>query len=342
MPAANILSYIEKAEMLLQSGSVIDFVFAVEDLYFSLFARLEIEIAFLHFCISFGMKGSRIRRRTDPALPEPSHVYSILTACKEILNDKNVCSGFDARLVDYHQRRFVEEMTRKYQVDGTLPPDATGYRAHVEETIQNPGSYTYQQWRQDFPELRSLPIDILAFLSEKYLPIYPRTISKHSQMKFNLPFVSPEAENPAMWEKDMIRAHRLCALAQLEGKAVGELRREEEPFNVLRYASEQKCVCLEICTCSKLCSKSGSTLCPCSSRWVRGIMIHRPEYEISYPDKNTIMGELAYESLACLKRDEPEEVKRRELYGGINVIRKEMMKQRSGYQTEEVDIMLVS
>ncbi|KAH8700694.1 hypothetical protein BGW36DRAFT_293123 [Talaromyces proteolyticus] len=342
MPTAGMLNFIDKAEVLLRNGSVIDFVFTIEDLYSSLYARLEVEIALLHFCAMFGINDGKAWRRTDPTLPEPGHLYTIMTACQQVLTDKSVCSTFDDHLVKYHQRRFVEEMTRKYQVDGTLPPDSTGYRAHADEIIQDAGSLAFRHWCKIFPEMRFLPIGILAFLSEKYVSIYPRPLSQNSQMKINISFGNIEPENKSAWDKDMIRAHRLCTLAQIEGKSVGELRREEEPSNVLRYASERKCVCLEICTCSRLCTKFASTLCPCSFRWVRGIMIHRPEYDIGYYDKSTIMGELTYESLAALQRDKPEDVVRRELYGGINVIREEMIKHHMAFQTGEIDILLVS
>jgi hypothetical protein len=326
---------------------VVDFVFAIEDLYFCLYARLEVELALLHFCSSFiSSKGRKPRHKTSSTPPEPSHVYTILNVCKEVLDEKSVCSAFDARLVSYHKRLYVEEIARRYKIEGTLPLDPTGYRAHVNDTVKDPNSFACRHWCQIYPELQHLSIDILAFLSEKYLPIYPCPARKQNEYEFKTPnanFVTDEFA--AAWEEDMVCAHRLCSLARIQGNAVGELRREEDAFSVMRYASEQKCICLDICSCSRFCTRSGSTLCPCSGRWVRGVLTYQPESQVSFREKSTIMGELTYESLAALKRELPNDVMQRELLGGVNIIREEMIKQRmTAHQTEEtseIDIIFV-
>ncbi|OKL59452.1 hypothetical protein UA08_05120 [Talaromyces atroroseus] len=328
-PTANILIGVENAEQELKNGSVVDFVFAIEDLYFSLYARLEVEIALLHFCSSFISRGRKPKHSTSPTLPDPNHVYTILNVCRDVLDDKSVCSAFDGRLVSYHKRLYVEEMNRRYIFEGTLPLDPTGYRAHVNERVKDPNSSAYRHWCQIYPELQHLSVDILAFLSEKYHPIYPCPVRKQNEFAFKTPntnFLSNKFA--AAWEENMICAHRLCSLAKIQGKAVGELRREEEAFNVIRYASEQKCICLDICSCSRICTRSGSTLCPCSGRWLRGVLTHQPESGDSIREKSTVMGELTYESLAALKRELPDDLVQRELLGGINIIREEMIKQR--------------
>lgn len=273
--------------------------------------------------------------------PDPNHVYTILNVCRKVLEEEDVCSAFDDRLVSYHKRHYVEEMTRRYKVDGTLPLDLTGYRAHVSKTVEDTASSAYRHWCQIYPELQHLTVDLLAFLSEKYLPIYPCTVRKQYEGIFKTPTANYEAA--ATWEEKMICAHRLCSLAKIQGKAVGELRREEEDFSVVRYAREQKCICLDICACSRLCTRSGSTLCPCSGRWVRGIIIHQSDSRASLCDKSTIMGELTYESLATLKREVSDDVVKRELLGGINIIREEMIKRRITIQrtdrASEIDIV---
>lgn len=338
-PAGNILTCVEKAERELRRGSVVDFVFAIEELYFNLYARLEIEIALLHFCSSFIIDGQKPKRDAIPTSPDPNHVYTILNVCKKTLGEQGVCSAFDDRLVRYYKHSYVEEMTRRYKIEGTLPLDPSGYRAHVNDTIEDTNSFTYRHWCQMYPELEHLSTEILAFLSEKYLPIYPRKV----RTQYDYSFKSQQPESGVTRELNMICAHRLCSLARIEGKAVGELRREDESFSVMRYAREQKCICLDICACSGLCTRSGSTLCPCSSRWVRGILAHRHESRYSFRDKCTVMGELTYESLAALKRELSDDLVQRELVGGINIIREEMIKQRTTAQPagSELDIVVI-
>lgn len=331
---------VERVERGLESGLVIDYIFAIEDLCFSLYARLEIEIALLHFCTSFVTNGHKRKSRTTPTLPEPDHVYTILTVCKKILKEEDVCSAFDDQLVKYHQRLYVEEINKKYKIHGILPLDYNGYRAHVYETIEDPSSHAYRHWCQLYPEIQHLSIDILAFLSEKYVPTYPRTARKQSEpltRVHDLKLLTEE--DTSSLEVGMVAAHRLCTLAKIEGKAVGELRRKEGIPNILRYASEQKCTCLDICACSKLCTRSGNVLCPCSSRWTRGITMLQPENGGDFRERSTLLGELTYESLAALRRELPDNVVRRELLGGVNIIREEMIKQRLETQmTKETDV----
>ncbi|GAM37867.1 hypothetical protein TCE0_033r08151 [Talaromyces pinophilus] len=336
--SGSILAYVEKGEQELENGSVIDFIFAIEDLYSCLYARLDIEIGLIHFCSSFAGNGQKRRSKTQPQLPEPEHIYSILAMCKSALEDPSVCSAFDDRMVSYHQNYYVAEMTRRYRMHGTLPLDHTGFRAHVYETINDPRSHTFRHWCQIYPVLGHLHIDILTFLSEKYIPMYPRTSHKYGYTTFSAPGPYDSAENVAAWAENMKCAHRMCALARIEGKAIGQLRREENGFNIVRYASEQKCICLDVCSCSRLCTRSGNTRCPCSGRWMRGFHLYQPDYEATFREKGTVMGELTYESLATLKRDLPEYLVQRELLAGINIIREEMIKQRIATQRPEYDI----
>ncbi|EED17061.1 conserved hypothetical protein [Talaromyces stipitatus ATCC 10500] len=328
-PVGSISTYVEKAQLELENGEVIDFIFAIEELYHCLYARLETEIALLHFCSSFVNSGVKRWSKSLSQLPEPEHVYAILTTCKSVLEDKSVCSELDDRMIRYHQGHYVEDMKRRYQEEGKLPLDYTGYRAHIYQTIGNSGSQAFRHWCQIYPVLQYLPIDVLSFLSEKYIPMYPRTDHNYEYHTFNTPGQYDPAQDVAAWAENMKCAHRMCSLARIEGKAVGQLRREQEDFNIFRYAAEEKCICLDICSCSWLCTRSGNTRCPCSSRWIRGIHLYEPYYEAGFREKTTVIGELTYESLVALKRQLPDYLVRRELLAGINITREEMIKQRT-------------
>lgn len=71
---------------------------------------------------------------------------------------------------------------------------------------------------------------------------------------------------------------------------------------------------------------------------MRGFHLYQPDYEATFREKSTVMGELTYESLVALKRDMPECLLRRELLAGINIIREEMIKQRIVTPWPEYDI----
>lgn len=337
-PSGSILAYVEKAEKEFEKGSVIDFIFAIEDLYSCLYARLDIEIGLIHFGSSFVTNGQKRRSKGQPQLPEPDHIYSILAMCKAALEDESICSAFDDRMNSYHQCYYVAEMTRRYRVQGNLPFDHTGFRAHIYETIEGPRSHAFRHWCQIYPVLGRLDVDILALLSEKYICMYPRTNLKYGHTASSAAGPYDCTEKVASWAENMKCAHRMCALARIEGKAVGQLRREENSFNILRYASEEKCICLDVCSCSRLCTRSGNTRCPCSARWIRGFHLYQPDYEATFREKSTVMGELTYESLVALKRDLPEQLIYRELLAGISIIREEMIKQHIVIPQAEYDI----
>jgi hypothetical protein len=60
-------------------------------------------------------------------------------------------------------------------------------------------------------------------------------------------------------------AHLECAGARLEGVAVGEYRYYQGHMSVEEYVAANMCVCWAACYCSKLCTRFGDVLCPCSS-----------------------------------------------------------------------------
>ncbi|KEF55522.1 uncharacterized protein A1O9_08272 [Exophiala aquamarina CBS 119918] len=60
-------------------------------------------------------------------------------------------------------------------------------------------------------------------------------------------------------------AHLECAGARLEGVAVGQYRYYQGHMSVEEYVAANMCVCWGGCYCSKLCTRFGDVLCPCSS-----------------------------------------------------------------------------
>jgi len=59
-------------------------------------------------------------------------------------------------------------------------------------------------------------------------------------------------------------AHLECAGARLEGVVVGQYRYYQGHMSVEEYVAANMCVCWAPCYCSKLCTRFGDVLCPCS------------------------------------------------------------------------------
>ena len=63
------------------------------------------------------------------------------------------------------------------------------------------------------------------------------------------------------------QVHLECTSARLEGVSVGELRYYQGHLNVEEYKEAGICVCWDACACSKMCTRYGDVLCPCS-KWI--------------------------------------------------------------------------
>ena len=66
-------------------------------------------------------------------------------------------------------------------------------------------------------------------------------------------------------EEDLRReGHRECASARLEGCGVGQYRYYQGHLNVEEYLEAGMCICWDSCDCSKMCTRYGDLICPCS------------------------------------------------------------------------------
>lgn len=277
---------------------------------------------------SFTMNNGEMWSQTSPTLPEPNHVFIILFLCKQMLDDPSVCPGRNQELLDFHQNAYVTDMTEKYE-DVHKLPDLVGYRRHIREMAEDRFSETFGKYTSLYPMARDFPISVLAYLSEKYISLGPRimptgvVIGPHP-----LPFVDLQTRNPDLWESNVIKAHRAASVALLEGKVVGEVRREDEHCDLMDYVKEKKCVCIRICRCAWECTKEPDILCPCATRWMRSLVIYDPDCPLDFFERGDILGELTYQLVAALCRDTPDNTIMVEIKGGIHLIREEMVKFR--------------
>ncbi|KAL1992490.1 hypothetical protein VTN49DRAFT_4522 [Thermomyces lanuginosus] len=123
----------------------------------------------------------------------------------------------------------------------------------------------------------------------------------------NLLFVGPETVGAAIWERGIIKAHRAQTLAKLEGKTIGQVRRDEDNFNVLHYVQEQKCVCVSTCSCADNCTNFPERKCPCASRWLRGLMSQSLAPSLNYQAYSKLVGAIIEEALGAMKRSAEQE-----------------------------------
>lgn len=65
-------------------------------------------------------------------------------------------------------------------------------------------------------------------------------------------------------------SHIECSSARLEGVSVGQYRYYQGHLNIEEYKEAHMCICWDWCACSKMCTRFGDLICPCS----KDIVIH--------------------------------------------------------------------
>jgi hypothetical protein len=324
---------IQKVDDNLNTDSVIPFTAAIEDLYYALYARIVAELGHVVLASTFNLDNSGFWNRTSPTLPEPNHLFIILFLFREMLEDPSVCASHNKELLKFHQNAYITDMKEKHQ-DSHRLPDLVGYRRHIREMTRDRFSGTFRSYIDVYPMAREFPVSILTHLSEKYISLAPRMMSTGIATGLeSLPFVDLQNQDPVVWERNIIQAHRAASLALLQGMVVGEIRREEDnKCDLIDYVKEQKCVCTSICECAVDCTKNAEILCPCANRWMRSLVIRDPDCQLDFLTRGDILGELTYQFVAAICRDTPNNIIISEIKEGIHLIREEMVKFRKSDQ----------
>jgi hypothetical protein len=102
----------------------------------------------------------------------------------------------------------------------------------------------------------------------------PETLSRHSTLFRALEDMDLHNELASSEQVTMLRAvsqedlrneaHRELASARLEGVCVGQYRYYQGHLSVEEYVNKGLCVCWSPCACSRVCSRYGDVICPCS------------------------------------------------------------------------------
>lgn len=103
-------------------------------------------------------------------------------------------------------------------------------------------------------------------MSEKYLTIMPQVSATEDFPAIELPFIDRDSIQPEIWQRENVLDNRQATLAKLEGRSVGDMRRDDSRRRLLDFVKEKKCICRSSCSCATDCTMDVVLPCPCSER----------------------------------------------------------------------------
>ncbi|KAK2765446.1 hypothetical protein FQN54_008299 [Arachnomyces sp. PD_36] len=257
--------HIKQAEADMASESTSDMLKTIEELYYAIYACLNIEIANVQLCDGFRfdirkMAGSK--RQSN--LPAQSHLNMLFQACKEVLRSDEICTFLNKEIVQQHQTSYIHWAIERSAREGYYPKDQVGYRQYILRLVASPDSPAFLKWYGLNPEHKASPAKVIAAISERYLTApKQREVQKDAETKRDSVV---RMENPWAYERLRALSHRESSGAMLNGITVGEYRRIQGTMPLKKYAARGKCICFNYCDCSADCTKKPSSSCPCTAR----------------------------------------------------------------------------
>ncbi|OOO12941.1 hypothetical protein OAory_01006900 [Aspergillus oryzae] len=301
----SVPAHIRRAEQIVTSNSITDLIEAAESLYYSVYARLIMEIANVDLSTYFNLELRRTSRKDGFTLPEPDHLLKILAHCKDTLEAPTVCNHVNEDLIKFHQDEFIRRAMERAIGTGFFLDDLLGYRRYTMGIVSDTSSEFRSKWNHDTFLYQIPPEEILTVQSEKYLSFIPKPEAVLSFSGFDLPFIDRNSVDPGLWEGELVKDHRQSALAKMEGKGIGDVRRVDERRRPSDYMKERKCVCRSSCICSWECTSDPERPCPCADRMMQ-IMLAKRRKAPGTRDFATRCGSLAkaiFECASLIKRD---------------------------------------
>lgn len=272
---------------MLAEGSIPDVVGAIEDLYYVLYARVIAELGNIYAC-----KGNHTDEDDPPAprpndLPEPMFMLDMFNTFKRVLESEEVCKTLDKAIVKCFRQPYINQAIDEHATEiFNKEPEVFQYYEKVravlqpEEPVPSHGLHVV---------CRVVPDAIFAVVGEKYsnmrLPAYYVTPAERVYRASIIPFdpeedlphydytafsdkdrefVGPDEIGDDTWERHTILSHRAGSLAKLEGKSIGEVRRDDDdtPVALMQYVKERRCICTSQCSCAKTCTNDPERFCP--------------------------------------------------------------------------------
>ncbi|KAB8233515.1 uncharacterized protein BDW43DRAFT_300353 [Aspergillus alliaceus] len=328
----SVPAHIRRMEEVVTSDSIIDLIDAVESLYYSLYARLIMEIANVDLSTCFNLELRRASRKEGFTLPEPDHLLKIMAHCKNTLEAPTVCNNVNVDLVKVHQDEFIRRAMERAIGTGFFLDDLLGYRRYTMGIVSDISSKFRQKWNHNTFLYQIPPEEILTVQSEKYLSFIPKPEAVLSIAATELPFVDRDSIDPEIWESELVKDHRQSTLAKMEGKGIGDIRRGDDRRRPSDYMTERKCICRSSCICSLECTTEPERQCPCADRMMQ-IMLAKRREAPGTRDFSTRCGNLAraiFEGASLIKRDMDDIEITIELDQAFSLVSNEIQKQRPG------------
>ena len=327
----------KRAEDEIRTDQLATLIDIVEHLFYTLYARLQIEMAAIELC-------SLIRRGERPVsthfkfvLPNNDHLYRIFTACKDFLDSPMICGNPRAAIISglvvEFQECHIYSLGCKDIAQG-IDEDPMGYRKHAQTILSEWSSLYRKKWNGLIPFFDTIPVELMAVLCEKYFTVVPKKEPELDIPLSELGLVDLKTVDPARWEKKIILDHRLSALSMLEGKSIGEMRRDDPKASIFSLSKTHKCICNQVCFCAEACTRHDGVehWCPCAERHFRIMTARRRSSTGRAPfgiRANTLSW-VCFQGLAGLQECVPERQLLLEVFEMFNIFDMEIQKQRSG------------
>ncbi|OJD21386.1 hypothetical protein ACJ73_07274 [Blastomyces percursus] len=185
---SGIKFHIEQVEDQMAQDSTVQLLQTIEDLFYALYSRLNIEITNLQHCESsphLGKNSSTTTAHTGPSrylsvsaveryLPGPSQVIVIFQACKRLLTSEDISGVLDQEIISMKKATYVQHAVEAYVANNVnkgrcRPAEVKEYRRHVGTVVLDPNSPFAREWTGLDPIYKKAPNMVLSMLSEKYL-----------------------------------------------------------------------------------------------------------------------------------------------------------------------------
>ena len=332
-PGTGLMYWIEEAESKVRTGSLVELIETTENLYYVTYSRIIIELSAVELSACF-KADSRLPQAGQHSvkLPDANHLYRILVSCRDVLDSPALCTDRNEAIVTRFQEAYVRFLICKHSHRGRFQDnDILGFRRYAVSVAANQSNRYHRKWASVIDIFSEIPPQTLTLLAECYFNTVPSAWPARDIPTEDLPFVNLAMLDVYTWDKEMAANHRTAALAQLEGKCVGDLRRDQQPTRLMNLARHGQCICKSVCHCATHCTRHVEESCPCAERQLRMqiALSRRRSGRFDFKTRVDSVIMCGFEGLAVLKRRIRDAKLMDELYDLFKMVSMEIIKERS-------------
>ncbi|KAJ5887765.1 hypothetical protein N7495_007806 [Penicillium taxi] len=332
--------WIKRSERGIRTDSLRVLIESVENLFYTIYARLQLEMAAVELCDQLPVREKR--PSIDPRkfqLPGPVHLYRIYCTFKNILDHRSICEAPKDDIIALYQEDYIKRQISQNEDRTLFVSDTKEYRNVVLRVLIDKTSVFREKWDGLIPIFPSIPPKIMIFHSENYLTAFPKVTPEPDLHAVELPFLDLKTLDPIAWEKELILDNRQAALAILEGRVIGELRREDANYPAVFPVKYYKCICRSCCICAVRCTLAVEKPCPCARRQLRIEMakLRRGPGRFDFVTRVTTLALSFWQGLVFMKRNVDSEALLVELMEFFSLFSEEIIKERHSVIIREWD-----